>query len=162
MLIDIRVLFHGYDTLWVIFCIVFFATVSKALAAYVSCLVFKAPWLSGHMMFGLTEAHAAGGIAMTMVGMHMMLPDGTYVFDANVLNGVVMMILFTCIISSVVVENTSEAILLKEKLYPAEPERQADDEKMLLPLQHDEDADTLVNLAIMMRSKRNLNLVILN
>ena len=163
MLIDIRVLFHGYDTLWVIFCIVFFATISKALAAYVSCLVFKAPWLSGHMMFGLTEAHAAGGIAMTMVGMHMMLPDGTYVFDANVLNGVVMMILFTCIISSVVVENTSEAILLKEKLYPAEPERQADDEKMLLPLQHDEDADTLVNLAIMMRSKRlNRGLVGLN
>ena len=106
MLIDISVLFHGYDTLWVIFCIVFFATVSKALAAYISCFVFKAPWLSGHMMFGLTEAHAAGGIAMTMVGMKMLQPDGTYVFDANVLNGVVMMILFTCIISSIVVENT--------------------------------------------------------
>ena len=64
---------------------VVFATLGKAVAAYASCLIFKAPLLSGHMMFGLTEAHAAGGIAMTMVGMHMMLPDGSYVFDANVL-----------------------------------------------------------------------------
>ena len=55
---------------------------------------------------------------MTMIGMNMMMPDGSYVFDANVLNGVVMMILFTCIVSSIVVENTSQAILLKEKLYP--------------------------------------------
>ena len=154
MLIDIRVLFHGYDTLWVVVCMVVFATLGKAVAAYASCFIFKAPLLSGHMMFGLTEAHAAGGIAMTMVGMHMMLPDGTYVFDANVLNGVVMMILFTCIISSIVVDNSAQAILLKEKLNPAEPVvASADDEKILLPLQHDEDADSLVNLAIMMRNK---------
>ena len=163
MLIDFSVLFHGYDTLWVIFCMVMIATISKALAAYVSCFVFKAPWLSGHMMFGLTEAHAAGGIAMTMIGMNMMMPDGSYVFDANVLNGVVMMILFTCIVSSVVVENTSQAILLKEKLYPTEQKPESDDEKILLPLQHDEDADTLVNLAILMRNKRlNRGLIGLN
>lgn len=163
MLIDFSVLFHGYDTLWVIFCMVMIATISKALAAYVSCFVFKAPWLSGHMMFGLTEAHAAGGIAMTMIGMNMMMPDGSYVFDANVLNGVVMMILFTCIVSSIVVENTSQAILLKEKLYPTEQKPESDDEKILLPLQHDEDADTLVNLAILMRNKRlNRGLIGLN
>ena len=163
MLIDFSVLFHGYDTLWVIFCMVMIATISKALAAYVSCFVFKAPWLSGHMMFGLTEAHAAGGIAMTMIGMNMMMPDGSYVFDANVLNGVVMMLLFTCIVSSIVVENTSQAILLKEKLYPTEQKPESDDEKILLPLQHDEDADTLVNLAILMRNKRlNRGLIGLN
>ena len=164
MLIDISVLFHGYDTLWVVFCMVVFATLGKAIAAYASCFIFKAPLLSGHMMFGLTEAHAAGGIAMTMVGMHMMLPDGSYVFDANVLNGVVMMILFTCIVSSIVVDNSAQAILLKEKLNIAETENiAADDEQMLLPLQHDEDADTLVNLAIMMRNKRlNRGLIGLN
>ena len=74
MLIDIRVLFHGYDTLWVVVCMVVFAPLGKAVAAYASCFIFKAPLLSGHMMFGLTEAHAAGGIAMTMVGMQMTLP----------------------------------------------------------------------------------------
>ena len=88
MLIDLSVLFHGLDTLWVVFCMVFFGTVGKALAADGSCLGFKMSLTSGNMMFGLTEAHAAGGIAMTMVGMSLMLPDGTYLVDTNMLNGV--------------------------------------------------------------------------
>ncbi|MBR2882365.1 MAG: cation:proton antiporter, partial [Prevotella sp.] len=81
MLIDLSVLFHGLDTLWVVFCMVVFGTIGKALAAYGTCLGFKMPLQSGHMMFGLTEAHAAGGIAMTMVGMSLMMPDGTYLVD---------------------------------------------------------------------------------
>lgn len=163
MLIDIRVLFHGWDTLWVVLCMVFVGTLSKAVAAYTSCIVFRHPLLSGHMMFGLTEAHAAGGIAMTMVGMKMQLADGSYLVDANMLNGVVVMILFTCIISSVVVENSARKILLREKMHPDEPDRGGDDEKILLPLQHAETADALVHLAILMRNKKlNRGLIGLN
>lgn len=162
MLIDLSVLFHGLDTLWVVFCMVVFGTIGKALAAYVTCLGFKMPLQSGHMMFGLTEAHAAGGIAMTMVGMSLMMPDGTYLVDTNMLNGVVMMILFSCIISSVVVENSAQKILLSE-MNPVEENNVGDDEKIMLPLQHNEDADTLVNLAIMMRNKKlNRGLIGLN
>ena len=163
MLINIRVLFHGWDTLGVVCCMVLIGTVSKAIAAYTSCMAFRMPLISGHMMFGLTEAHAAGGIAMTMVGMNMRMPDGSYLVDANMLNGVVMMILFTCIISSFVVENSAQKILLSEKMQPEEPERTGDDEKMLLPLQHSENADSLVNLAILMRNKKlNRGLIGLN
>ncbi|MGN1264094.1 MAG: cation:proton antiporter, partial [Prevotella sp.] len=154
MLINIRVLFHGWNTLGVVCCMVIIGTISKAVAAYASCVAFRMPLLSGHMMFGLTEAHAAGGIAMTMVGMNLRLSDGSYLVDANMLNGVVMMILFTCIISSFVVENSARKILLSEKLQPEEPEATGDDEKMLLPLQHSENADSLVNLAILMRNKK--------
>lgn len=156
MLINIRVLFKGIDTLWVVLCMVIVGTLSKAIAAYVSCVFFKKPLLSGHMMFGLTEAHAAGGIAMTMVGMNLKMEDGTYLVDANMLNGVVMMILFTCIISSFVVENSARKILLREKMQPEETEKTGDDEKILLPLQHAEDADSLVHLAIL-TSNRKLN-----
>lgn len=164
MLIDVTVLFHGYETIWVVFCMVFFATLSKAVAAYSSALAFEFPLLSGHMMFGLTEAHAAGGIAMSMVGMSLQMPDGSYLVDNNMLNGVVMMILFTCIISSVVVDNSSQKILLKEKMHPDNPdEKGGDDEKMLLPLQHEEDADGLVHLSIMMRNKQlNRGIIALN
>jgi len=141
---------------------VVFGTVGKALAAYGSCLGFKMPLLSGHMMFGLTEAHAAGGIAMTMVGMTLMMPDGTYLVDTNMLNGVVMMILFSCIISSMVVEDSAQKILLSE-MNPEEETNKGDDEKIMLPLQHSEDCDMLVNLAIMMRNKKlNRGLIGLN
>lgn len=163
MLIDIRVLFHGLNTLWVVFCMVFFGTATKATAAYIARTGLRLPWLSGHMMFGLTEAHAAGSIAMTMVGMRLQTADGSYLVDANMLNGVVMMILFSCIISSVVVERSSQAILLREKSQDSEPEAKGDDEKMLLPLQHDEDADALVQMAIMTRNKKlNRGLIGLN
>lgn len=163
MLINLRVLFHGWDTLWVVACIVGVGTVGKAVAAYVSCLGFRLPLMSGHMMFGLTEAHAAGSIAMTMVGMRIKMPDGQYLVDVNMLNGVVMMILFTCIISSVVVERAAQQILLSEKMNPGEADSKGDDEKILLPLQHAEDADRLVHLAIMMRNKKlNRGLVGLN
>ena len=163
MLIDIGVLFHSLGTLWVVFCIVAVGTLGKAAAAYVSCLGFKLPLLSGHMMFGLTEAHAAGSIAMTMVGMNLKMPDGTYLVDSGMLNGVVMMILFTCIISSVMVEGSARSILLKEKMQPDGNKEQGDDEKILLPLQHEEDAQGLVSMAIIMRNKKlNRGLVGLN
>lgn len=155
MLIDVSVLFHGYATLWVVACIVVVGTVSKAIAAYASCLSFKLPLLSGHMMFGLTEAHAAGSIAMAMVGMTLRMPDGSFLVDTSMLNGVVMMILFSCIISSMVVDSSARQIMLKEKMHPDSPdEHHGDDEKMLLPLQHAADADHLVQLAIMTRNKK--------
>lgn len=163
MLINIRVLFQGWDTVWVVLCMVVIGTLSKAIAAYTSCGIFRMPLLSGHMMFGLTEAHAAGGIAMTMVGMGLQMDDGGYLVDDNMLNGVVMMILFTCIISSIVVENSAQRILLREKMQPDEPEDKIDDEKILLPLQHSENTDQLVNLAILMRNKKlNRGLIGLN
>ena len=155
MIIDISALFHGWSTLMVVVCMVLFATITKAVAAYAACLSFEFPLLSGHMMFGLTEAHAAGGIAMAMIGVEILLPDGSHPVDANMLNGVVMMILFTCIISSVIVENSSKKILLKEKTLPGNLEEVGgDDEKMLLPLDHEDEVEGLVDLAIMMRNKK--------
>ena len=64
------------------------------------CLGFRLPLSSGHMMFGLTSAHAAGSIAMVMVGMNILIGPNTYLVNDDMLNGVVIMILFTCIISS--------------------------------------------------------------
>ena len=100
MLINVRLLFNGGNILWVVFLIVVFGTVGKAIAAYLACFSFRMPWSSGRMMFGLTSAHAAGAIAMVMVGMKIEIAPGKYLVDDTMLNGVVMMILFTCIISN--------------------------------------------------------------
>ena len=156
MLINVRVMFDDMTTVWVMLCIVFFGTFGKAIAAYLSCLGFHFKLSEGHMMFGMTTAHAAGSIAMVMVGMRLVSPAGTPLVDNTMLNGVVMMILFTCIISSVVVDRASQQILLQEKLHATDDKdnHRGDDEKMLLPLQHEEDADNLVKLAIMMRNTR--------
>ncbi len=52
MLINVGLLFQGSHILWVIFCIVFFGTLGKAIAAYAACFGFRLPLSSGHMMFG--------------------------------------------------------------------------------------------------------------
>ena len=104
MLINVRLLFSGTNILWVVFCLVVFGTLGKAVAAYIAARLFKMSKMSGHMMFGLTSAHAAGAIAMVMVGRRLEISPGVYLFGDEVLNGIVIMILFTCIISTLVTE----------------------------------------------------------
>ena len=59
MLINVRLLFQGTHILWVVFCLVLFGTLGKAVAAYLAAGVFRMPRLAGHMMFGLTSAHCS-------------------------------------------------------------------------------------------------------
>ncbi len=154
MLINLRLLFTGWHTVTVVVAMTLVGTAGKAVAAYVSALLLRRPVLEGHMMFGLTAAHAAGSIAMVMVGMGLLTPDGQPIVDNDMLNGVVIMVLFTCIISSITVDRASAGILLKERLGTDKAPELADDEKLLLPLEHSDDADHLVRLAILMRNRR--------
>ena len=76
MLINLRTLFSSVQVALVVALIVFFGTFGKALAAYISSLLFRLSKADGHMMFGLTSAHAAGAIAMVMVGMLLEIAPG--------------------------------------------------------------------------------------
>ena len=164
MLINVNLLFQGGHILWVIFCIVFFGTLGKAIAAYAACLGFRLPLSSGHMMFGLTSAHAAGSIAMVMVGMNILIGPNTYLVNDDMLNGVVIMILFTCIISSLLTDWSSQKIVLRDKELPeAEDEKKGNDEKILIPVRYPEYADNLMDLALLVRNQKlNRGLVCLN
>lgn len=164
MLINVNLLFQGGHILWVIFCIVFFGTLGKAIAAYAACLGFRLPLSSGHMMFGLTSAHAAGSIAMVMVGMNILIGPNTYLVNDDMLNGVVIIILFTCIISSLLTDWSSQKIILRDKELPeAEDEKKGNDEKILIPVRYPEYADSLMDLALLVRNQKlNRGLVCLN
>jgi Kef-type K+ transport system membrane component KefB len=162
MLINVRLLFQGGGIIWVVFCIVLFGTVGKAIAAYISAFTFRLPLSSGHMMFALTSAHAAGAIAIAMVGMRLQMPDGSRLVSAGMLNGVVIMILFTCIISSIATEWSARRIVLRDKEFSPENTTE-DDEKILIPVKYPEYANELIAMAIMMRNpKLHRGLVALN
>ena len=162
MLINVQLLFAGSRILWVVFCLVFFGTLGKAVAAYLAARLFRMPWLSGHMMFGLTSAHAAGAIAMVMVGRQLETAPGRYLFGDEVLNGIVIMILFTCVISTVITGRAAQRLRLQEKEEP-QLKKDIDDEKILIPVKYPEYADNLVTMATMMRNPRSKrDLVALN
>ena len=163
MLINVRTLFSGLDILWIVFLIVFFGTFGKALAAYISSLLFRLSKADGHMMFGLTSAHAAGAIAMVMVGMRLEVGPGEYLINDIMLNGVVMMILFTCVISTLMTEHASQQIIIQEKAHQDREIPRDDDEKILLCVKYPDIAPHLLYLSMLMRNQRlNRELVALN
>lgn len=154
MLINVRLLFTGGGILWAVICITLFGTLGKAIAAYAACFGFRMPISSGHMMFGMTSAHAAGAIAMVMVGMNLLGEDGSPLVNAQMLNAVIVMILFTCIISSVITEQSAQRIILRDKELPVEAHRKANDQRILVPVKYPEYAEQLMNMAILMLNRK--------
>ena len=163
MLINFRTIFSGINMVWIVFLIVFFGTFGKAAAAYISSLLFRLTKADGNMMFGLTSAHAAGAIAMVMVGMRLEVAPGEYMIDDITLNGIVMMILFTCVISTLMTEHAAQQIIIQEKTHLQAETPKDDDEKILLCVKYPEIAPQLLYLALLMRNQRlNRELVALN
>ena len=154
MLINVGSLFEGRRMLTVVALIAFFGTFGKAVAAYLSSLLFRLPKSAGHMMFGLTCAHAAGAIAMVMVGMRLEVAPGEYLVSDDMLNGVIMMILFTCVISTLMTEHASQQIIIQEKSHLTAETPKDDDEKILLCVKYPEIAPQLLYLSLLMRNQR--------
>ena len=163
MLINLRLLFQGQGIIWVVLAITVVGTLGKAIAAYLTSWRFRMHAPSGQMMFGLTSAHAAGAIAIVMVGMQLEIEPGRYLITDDILNAVVIMILITCIISSVITERAAKTFILSEKNIPASESNEQDDESMLVPVKYPEYANRLMGLAIMMRNpKLNRGIIALN
>ena len=115
------------------------------------------------MMFGLTCAHAAGAIAMVMVGMRLEISPGVYLVNNEMLNGVIIMILITCIISTMMTEHAAKQIILQESAQLQSNKKRDDDEKILLCVKYPDIAPQLLELAIMMRNqKQDREMVALN
>ena len=163
MLINLSTLFSSVQVVWVVALIVFFGTFGKALAAYICSLLFRLSKADGHMMFGLTSAHAAGAIAMVMVGIRLEVAPGEYLVGDDMLNGIIMMILFTCIISTMMTEHASKKIIIQEKSHLQSDTPKDDDEKILLCVKYPEIAPHLLYLSMFMRNQRlKRDLVALN
>ena len=169
MLINVQAMFNGGGVVWVVLLIAFIGTFGKAVAAYMSSLLFRLSQQDGNMMFGLTSAHAAGAIAMVMVGVRLDLVND------DMLNGVVMMILVTCVLSTMVTERAARKITLanyspSSQGGPSPSSQRAtgvgpasDDEKILVCVKYPEIAPQLLNLAVYMRNQSlNRGLVALN
>ncbi len=162
MMININALFSGVVTLIMVAILVVVGTFGKALAAYFTSWILKLNRNSGTMMFGLTSAHAAGAIAIIMVGIRLEIAPGKYLLDDDLLNAIVMMILITCIISSVITEYVARRVVLEKKDSMIENDG-ADDEKILLPIKDEESAVPIVNIAAMMCNHHlNRGLIALN
>ena len=156
MLIDISVFFKGIDAIIVAVVMVAGGTLGKYIAAWIPQKIFGLHKEEGMMLFGLSEAHAAGTLAMVMVGYELGL------FNENILNATLVFILATCIISSLAVERASRQLVLNDDLSTSSTDK-GDDEKILIPMVANQNVEHLMQVAMMMRNpKLNRGLIGLN
>jgi hypothetical protein len=109
MVVDYKAFFQGTWPLIIAGVLTSFAIFSKWLAAYATQLVFKLTGLERQLVFGLSTAHAAATLAIIMVG----YDDGKGILSINIVNGTVLLILFTCMTSSFVTESAGKRLLQK-------------------------------------------------
>ncbi|MEW5930107.1 MAG: cation:proton antiporter [Gemmatimonadota bacterium] len=133
------------------------SAVAWAVAGAAAVLVILSKWLAakaaeklfghtkdeGWVIFGLSVPHAAGTLAIVLVG-----------FDAGLLdqaevNGVVVMILATCIVGPWAVQRFGRRVALAEAARPYDPVHAP--RRVLVPLANPATADALLDLALVVR-----------
>ena len=155
MLINVRSLFDHREALFVVLVMVVTATVTKWLGAWATQQVLRMKRPEREMLFGLSNAHAAGALAMIMVGTQLEIAPGQYLIGDDVLNGVVLMILVSCIISSLVTDRAARQIALSEASTSKGEGQDAGNEHIMVALNNPDSVEQLIDTAIMMRSPKS-------
>ena len=148
MLIDLRSMFGDMHTIWIMLVMVIVGTASKWLASRIMCWISKDLRGGTLMMFGLTNAHAAGALAIVMIGT---APE-VNLMDSSVLNGTVMLILFSCIISSFATNEGARKLALTD--LDTEENQGAWHGKCLVTYSQPDSVSLLTQLALSIRNAR--------
>ena len=124
----------------------------KWLAAFCTQKMFKMSSDERSLMFGLTGSRAAATLAVVLVGYDIMLPDGSRLLGDDVLNGAMVLILVTCVVSSFVTERTSRKLAMKRQSLDDGSAGAPAPQRLLVAIK---DADTvapLMHIALMLRT----------
>ena len=161
MLIDVNVIFGGGDALKVAGVMIVVALGGKWIASWLTQKIYRMSVLERELMFGLSNAQAAATLAAVLVGYNIILPDGSRLLNEDVLNGTVLLILVTCIVSSFTTERAARKMAMGEA-HPEE-DRSREPEKILIPVANPNTIEYLMNLSLVIRDpKQKDNLLALN
>lgn len=147
MIVDLRILFSGWESWLFVITVTGTATASKWLAAYFAQRLFLYTRAQRGVMFGLSNAQAVNTLAAVLVGYKLGL------FGENILNGTIVMILFTCVVSAFMVERRGRIVVLQEesKKDPGLGVMQPD--QILIPVAYPDLMPRLVELAHLLKKE---------
>jgi Kef-type K+ transport system membrane component KefB len=145
MLVDFSILFASREILLVIGVLLLLAVASKYIAAYLTQKIFHYTVSERHLIFGLSNARAASAIAIVIVGFNMGIVHET------VVNATIILVLITCLISSLVTERAGKKIAYSQKrelatTVPVE-------ERILIPISNPQTIDQLIAFAVMIKDR---------
>lgn len=147
MLVDFSLFLRGTDALVFAGILSVVALLTKWLAAQVTGAIYKYTKYEKRVMFGLSASHAAATLAVIKVGYDIGL------FDQNVINGTIILILVTCMVSSFVTERAARNIAMTDK----ETSKKIIDrtERILIPVSNPENIARLIDLALIIKDNRS-------
>jgi Kef-type K+ transport system membrane component KefB/nucleotide-binding universal stress UspA family protein len=147
MLVDFSLFFKGTNALIFAGVLSVVALLTKWLAAQVTGFIYKYTKYERRVMFGLSASHAAATLAVIKVGYDIGL------FDQNVINGTIILILITCMVSSFVTERAARKIAMSEK----ESSKKIIDrtERILIPVSNPENIARLIDLALIIKDNES-------
>lgn len=145
MMIDLGVLFKGGNSLIVAAVMIVTALTGKWLASFFVSKVYRLSSGERNLMFGLSTSQAAATLAAAFVG------HGIGLLNEDVLNGTILLILVTCIVSSIVSDRASRNLIISGKVLNTPTN--VSSKKTLLALANPNMVDRLMDLALLVRKE---------
>lgn len=153
MMIDVRVLFNGGNSLVVAVVMVVTALTGKWLASFLVAKVYGMSGGERNLMFGLSTSQAAATLAAAIVGHSIILADGSRLLNDDVLNGTILLILVTCIVSSIVADRASRKLVVSGDVLDTPATNPSN--KTLVALANPQMVDKLMDLALLVRKENS-------
>ena len=143
MIVDVEVLIKSPAS-WIIMATMLATNIgTKYISSKITQKIFKFSKAEGMVIFGLTTTEAAATLAATLVGYRLKI------IGDEVLNGVVLMILVTCIIGPWIVEHFGKKIAYENAGEKSESTRLP---HVLVPLSNPATAPHLLSVALVLRN----------
>lgn len=147
MLVDLKLFFKGTNALVFAGILSAVGLLTKYLAAWLTGVIYKYTKYERNIIFGLSVSHAAATLAIIKVGFDIGL------FDQNVVNGTIILILVSCLVSSFVTERAARKIAIQEKeVVKKNPDKI---ERILIPVSNPDNIQRLIDLALLIKDQRS-------
>ncbi len=159
MLIDYKAFFKDLETIKVAAVMIVVATLAKFIAAWLTQKTYKFSVDERRLIFGLSNAQAAATLAAVLVGYNILIGETESgepirLLNDSVLNGTILMILFTCTIASFVAQKGAQNIALAEVNDKSTDENDSQ-ERILIPMTNLDIIDELINLGLTIKSNKH-------
>lgn len=162
MIIDVKSFFLEGKAFEVAIVMTLVPLVSKWIAAFITQKLYRMNSNERRIIFGLSSAKVAASLAAVLIGHDIIMNNGERLLNDDVLNGTILMILVTTIVSSFVTERASRKIAINNEAQEKVGETKGE-ENILIPISNPDNIVNLVNLALIIKNPRRKDgLVALN
>jgi Kef-type K+ transport system membrane component KefB len=147
MLVDLRLFFAGTNELIFAGVLSGVALLTKYFAAQITGFIYKYTKYERRIIYGLSASHAAATLAVIKVGYDIGL------LDQHAVNGTIILILITCLVSSFVTERAARQIAITDKDTDVKLKKKV--ERILIPIANPENLQRLMEFALLIKDEKS-------